>query len=158
MRDPRPPEVSSTAFSSVRVSGACVCGMTRFFSVRPTAIANTMATTTITHRVVFCQFCIWCYGCRDSDSGPLAGRGRPSGRASRSSLQARPYMRVSPSRLGLPHVGEGELHECLTVILILLQGEGHVERGLMFGEVVVPLGGPPRDRPENPAVLPQGHL
>src|SRR5262249_59043595 len=51
-----------------------------------------------------------------------------------------------------------ELDKCLAVILILLQRERYVERGLVLGEVVVPLGSPPGDRPENTTLLAQRHL
>src|SRR4026208_2260258 len=60
--------------------------------------------------------------------------------------------------LRAPYVREGELNVRLSIVLVLLQREGDVERGLVLGEVIVSLGAAPGDRAEDPAVLPERHL
>ena len=44
-------------------------------------------------------------------------------------------------------VCERQLDERFTIVLVLFEGEGDIERGLVFGEVVVALGGEPTTRP-----------
>src|SRR5512140_3409649 len=61
-------------------------------------------------------------------------------------------------RLRGSHVRERELDEGLAIEFILLQRERHVDGGLVLGQVVVPLGGAPRDGPEDPALLLERHL
>src|SRR4051812_7822042 len=50
-----------------------------------------------------------------------------------------------------------ELDEHLTIVLILLEREGDVDRPLV-AERVLALGGTPGNRPEDPALLLQRHL
>ena len=57
-----------------------------------------------------------------------------------------------------PQVGERQLDVGLAVVLILLEREGDVERGLVLGEVVVALGRAPGDGAEDAAVLLERHL
>src|SRR5262249_60149655 len=55
-------------------------------------------------------------------------------------------------------VGQGELDERLSIVLILFEREGDVDGGLVLGEVVVAIRGAPGDGAEDAAVLLERHL
>src|SRR5206468_8149382 len=63
-----------------------------------------------------------------------------------------------PSHLGMPHVGERQLDEGLSIVMVRLERKRDVDRGSMLGEILVALGGAPGDGAEDAAVLLQRHL
>ena len=73
-------------------------------------------------------------------------------------LRSNPQIASADPRLAQLQIGERQLDVRLSIVLVLLEREGDVERGLVLGEVVVALGGAPGDGAEDPAVLLERHL
>src|ERR1700733_11009651 len=61
-------------------------------------------------------------------------------------------------RLGPFEVGQRQLDVRLSIVLVLIEGERDVDGGLVLSEVVVTLGGAPRDGAEDAAILLERHL
>src|SRR5947209_3063299 len=66
--------------------------------------------------------------------------------------------RFRASVFGFPYICHRQLHEDLAVVLILIERKGDVEGALVLVDVLVALGCPPRDGPEDPAVLSERHF
>src|SRR5262245_32413732 len=112
---------------SLRGTAALTWGGGRGFHCRTSTTANITANTAMTRRALRCQ---------------------------RVTLFQTADCRFQiGSSFRLPKVSQSELDERLSIVLVLLQGEGDVDGGLVLGEVVVAFGGAPGNGAEDPAVL-----
>src|SRR5258705_5468444 len=133
-----PPVVSTTALGSAFGADVDPGGASRGLSWRATNAANRTPNTATIRRALRCQRAM-------------------------NVLTAECRLLI---RLLIPHsintqqseISNGQLYECLTIVLILLEREGDVERGFVLDEIVVALGRAPGDRAKNAAVLLERHL
>src|SRR5262249_54230165 len=113
-------------------------GGSRCFSSRATNTANTTPNRAIVKRAQRCQRFM---------RRQILGYSNPQILKFSNLLLLRPL-----------EVGQGELNIRLAIVIVLFEGEGDIERRLVFREEVVTLGGAPGDGAEDSALLFQRHL
>src|SRR5438876_2954422 len=153
----RPPVLSTTAFKSVRATGAATLMAGRGLNSNATTTANATAKTAMMRRARRFRLVMVTKGSTTEDTDKNRVHGKDLDAVISVYPPCSQWWSIFLGFRAL-EIRERQFDVAFSIVLIVLEREGDVERRFVLGEVVVALRGAPGDRAEDAPFLLERHL